>query len=133
MSDPIAGDPPLPVPPPPAVPATKTPRAPRKPPGLPESGLPEIDRERILDPDRFKIDIRSHEPPEAPEAAERAHAREMRSMAWRGGLAAGLMASAVILFIAALAFGKPELAEKVVATAIGALGGFGFAKATEAK
>jgi len=72
-------------------------------------------------------------PPEDPAAAERAHSAAMRALDWRGRLAAELLAAAVVLFIAALGFKKAELAEKVLALAMGGLGGFGFAKASEAK
>jgi hypothetical protein len=71
--------------------------------------------------------------PEDPEKAQRDHDRGMLVLKMGWGLSIGALALAFALCWLFLYYGKPEQAEKVVATLVGLVGGIGIGRGWAAK
>lgn len=82
-----------------------------------------------LDPNQSFVDIRMRNL-EAPEIAQRDHERGLLVLKIAAGLSGAALALAVFLCWLFLYYGKPEQAEKVVATMVGVIGGFGLGRAS---
>ena len=71
--------------------------------------------------------------PEDPQQARRAHEKEMLVLRLTGWLSVASLVLALALCWLFLHYGRPEQAEKVVATVIGLIGGIGIGRTTASK
>jgi hypothetical protein len=85
-----------------------------------------------IPPDALEWEIQSRRPDD-PQKVKQLHEKEMLVLRLTGWLSGAALLLALALCWLFLHYGKPEQAEKVVATVIGLVGGIGLGRTTVSK